>query len=85
MGEHLPCKQGVMSSNLTISTQVRNSYRKNRNRNKCLNIFLPNFIEVRNADARNRLLWYLENFISEKCNLLDYKTSRKKNRTESLR
>ncbi len=22
MGEHLPCKQGVMSSNLTISTKV---------------------------------------------------------------
>ena len=24
LGEHLPCKQGVMSSNLTISTTVRN-------------------------------------------------------------
>ena len=23
MGEHLPCKQGVMSSNLTISTKVK--------------------------------------------------------------
>ena len=22
MGEHLPCKQGVMSSNLTISTKI---------------------------------------------------------------
>jgi hypothetical protein len=23
LGEHLPCKQGVMSSNLTISTSMR--------------------------------------------------------------
>ena len=25
MGEHLPCKQGVMSSNLTISTDPKGS------------------------------------------------------------
>ena len=25
MGEHLPCKQGVKSSNLSISIQIRNS------------------------------------------------------------
>ena len=28
LGEHLPCKQGVMSSNLTISTQATSSARR---------------------------------------------------------
>ena len=32
LGEHLPCKQGVMSSNLTISTKVMKRGNKRRSR-----------------------------------------------------
>ena len=32
LGEHLPCKQGVMSSNLTISTKAMSHGRQERHR-----------------------------------------------------
>ena len=37
LGEHLPCKQGVMSSNLTISTQAMSIARSTGyGRNACI-------------------------------------------------
>ena len=36
LGEHLPCKQGVMSSNLTISTKAMSRARIKVHRTSCL-------------------------------------------------
>ena len=44
LGEHLPCKQGVTSSNLVVSTikEVRNQNLEVRKINKLENLFLSN-------------------------------------------
>ena len=36
LGEHLPCKQGVMSSNLTISTKAMSNAKADRQLCVCL-------------------------------------------------
>ena len=50
LGEHLPCKQGVMSSNLTISIRTEISEKTGENRDETL---------------FNTMAWYIENYISK--------------------
>ena len=46
LGEHLPCKQGVMSSNLTISTQQLS----------CWNLHIDNCILTENCLNRQKII-----------------------------
>ena len=43
MGEHLPCKQGVKSSNLSVSTSQINESEE---------MYLENFIQPKNNDDK---------------------------------
>ena len=54
LGEHLPCKQGVMSSNLTISIreEISEATGKEKKRNRDETLF-------------NTMAWYIENYISK--------------------
>ena len=40
LGEHLPCKQGVMSSNLTISTKATSRAKTEAVNKSCLHRFV---------------------------------------------
>ena len=43
MGEHLPCKQGVRSSNLLISTKPKNSAKN-----------LENYIDIKESKQKRK-------------------------------
>ena len=51
MGEHLPCKQGVMSSNLSISIAERDSLRHTYLENRILNEDLIFYSNIKTSEA----------------------------------